>query len=143
MPDTQRKILQNGIIAQNKVNTRKIGNIAEDEVVKYIERKHFELLCRNFVTPYGEADIIAKDGDIFAFIEVKARSSNKYGLPAAAVTKKKMLRYMQIAQYYFMQNNIEDYIVRFDVAEVFGAKGIYDINYIQNAFDFTGISDFY
>ncbi len=125
------------------MNTRKIGNIAEDKAAELVASRGYNVLLRNYTTPYGEADIIAEDKGVYVFIEVKARCSNKYGTPAAAVTKQKMLRYLQIAQYYFMQNGIEDYTVRFDVAEVYTAKGLYEINYIENAFDFTDMSDFY
>ena len=125
------------------MNTRKTGAGAEDAALKYIVANGLELVERNYTTPYGEADIIAKEGSVFVFIEVKARRNQKYGSPADAVTKRKKLRYLNIAQYYFMSKSIRDYEVRFDVAEVYISGGKFNVNYIKNAFDFTGISDFY
>lgn len=125
------------------MNTRKTGAGAEDVAIKYIVANGIEPVERNYTTPYGEADIIAKEGSVFVFIEVKARRNQKYGSPADAVTKRKKLRYLNIAQYYFMSKNIPDYEVRFDVAEVYISGGKFNVNYIKNAFDFTGISDFY
>ena len=125
------------------MNTRKTGAGAEDAAIKYIVANGIEPVERNYTTPYGEADIIAKEGSVFVFIEVKARRNQKYGSPADAVTKRKKLRYLNIAQYYFMSKSIRDYEVRFDVAEVYISGGKFKVNYIKNAFDFTGISDFY
>lgn len=125
------------------MNTRKAGSEAEAIVAEYIGACGLVLEQKNYTTPYGEADIIAKDGDTFVFIEVKARRSTKYGKPAEAVTKQKKLRYLRIAQYYFMNGEIDDFKVRFDVAEVYTSDGKNSVNYIKNAFDFTDISDFY
>ena len=125
------------------MNTRKTGAGAEDAAIKYIVANGIEPVERNYTTPYGEADIIAKEGSVFVFIEVKARRNQKYGSPADAVTKRKNLRYLNIAQYYCMSKSIRDYEVRFDVAEVYISGGKFNVNYIKNAFDFTGISDFY
>ena len=125
------------------MNTRKTGAGAEDVAIKYIVANGIEPVERNYTTPYGEADIIAKEGSVFVFIEVKARRNQKYGSPADAVTKRKKWRYLNIAQDYFMSKSIRDYEVRFDVAEVYISGGKFNVNYIKNAFDFTGISDFY
>ena len=91
------------------MNTRKTGAGAEDVAIKYIVANGIEPVERNYTTPYGEADIIAKEGSVFVFIEVKARRNQKYGSPADAVTKRKKLRYLNIAQYYFMSKSIRDY----------------------------------
>lgn len=125
------------------MNTRQIGGKSEDAVEKYLLDAGFASVKRNYVTPYGEADIIMKDKNEFVFVEVKSRSTAKFGTPAEAVTKKKKLRYLQIAQYFFMSEKIENYAVRFDVAEVYNTNAGLHIDYIQNAFDFTDLSDFY
>ncbi len=125
------------------MNTRKLGFDAESKVMQYLTDSGFEPIARNYTTPYGEADIITKDNDTFVFTEVKARKTQKYGKPAEAVTKQKKLRYLRIAQYYFMSSGITDFNVRFDVAEVYISNGTGCVNYIKNAFDFTDISDFY
>lgn len=143
MSDPQGKILQNGIVSENKVNKVSVGRACENAAVDYLTGLGFELLRRNYTTPYGEADIIMRDGECFVFIEVKARRTVKYGRPAEAVTKKKIYRYLQIAQYFFMNENLDDYAVRFDVAEVYINDDRPRINYIRGAFDFTDISDFY
>ena len=73
---------------------------------------------RNYKTPFGEADIIAEDGEEIAFVEVKARSSDEYGVPAEAVGREKQRRYRKIAEFYWLETGKEPN-ARFDVAEVF------------------------
>lgn len=125
------------------MNKRKIGSIYEDTVLLYLQKSGMELIDRNYVTPYGEADIIMKEGTEFAFVEVKARSSLKYGYPAEAVTKRKQIKYLRIAQYFFANHNIFDYAVRFDVAQIYIQDDKPYIDYIRNAYDFTDINEFY
>ena len=61
---------------------------------KYLKAAGCKILRRNYKTPFGEADIIAEDGEEIAFVEVKARSSDEYGVPAEAVGREKQRRYM-------------------------------------------------
>ena len=80
--------------------------------------------------PFGEADIVAADGDTIVFCEVKTRLSEKFGTPAEAVEAHKQRRYIDIARYFLMKLGRDDVNVRFDVVEVFADS----INHIENAF---------
>ncbi len=99
-------------------------------VAKYLKKQGCKLLKRNYRTPFGEADIIAQDGEEIAFVEVKTRTTDEYGLPSEAVGKEKQRRYYQIAKCYWLEQG-EEPNARFDVAEVY-ADG--QIAYIKNAF---------
>lgn len=107
-----------------------LGKKGERLVEAYLKTLGCKILERNYRTPFGEADIIAKDGDEIAFIEVKARTSDKYGTPKEAVGKDKQRRYYQIAQHYWLKTGQEPN-ARFDVAEVL-ENGT--IEYYKNAF---------
>ncbi len=107
-----------------------LGNKGEKLVVKYLKKAGCKILKRNYVTPFGEADIVAQDGDEIAFVEVKTRTTDGYGLPSEAVGKDKRRRYHQIAKCYWLEKKREPN-ARFDVAEVY-ADG--RIEYIKNAF---------
>ncbi|MBQ8322672.1 MAG: YraN family protein [Clostridia bacterium] len=107
-----------------------LGKKGERLVEAYLKKQKYKILERNYRTPFGEADIIAEDGDEIAFIEVKARTSDKYGAPREAVGKEKQRRYYQIAETYWLKTGKEPN-ARFDVAEVF-ADG--SIEYYKNAF---------
>lgn len=125
------------------MNTRAVGNFAENKAVEFIQKSGKNLLIRNYVTPYGEADAIFTDGEQYVFVEIKARRNSKYGSPAQAVTKNKQKKYLHIAQYFFSEHEIENYSVRFDVAEVYMTGEEPVINYIENAFDFSDYVEFY
>ena len=84
----------------------------------------------NYRTPFGEADIVAPDGDTVVVCEVKARLSEAFGTPAEAVERHKQRRYIDIARYFLMKLGRGDVNVRFDVLEVFADS----INHIAGAF---------
>ena len=107
-----------------------LGRKGEQLVEKYLKKQGCKIIKKNYRTPFGEADIIAKDGDELAFVEVKTRTSDLYGTPSEAVGREKRQRYYRIAEFYWLQTK-EEPNARFDVAEVY-ADGT--IEYIKNAF---------
>ena len=118
MPDSPQDL-------RNKI----LGRKGEELVCKYLKKNGYRILERNYVTPYGEADIVARTGDTYCFIEVKSRASDAYGLPSEAVDGRKRSRYRKIAWYYC---NVlrEEVNCRFDVASVLDGE----IEYFENAF---------
>lgn len=111
---------------------RKIGNLGEEIVANYLVENGYEILARNYLKSYGEIDIVAFKNDVVCFIEVKARKNTKYGYPREAVNFYKQQRIIKASQTYLIENNLTNYIMRFDVAEVFTESR--KINYIENAF---------
>lgn len=107
-----------------------LGKNGEKLVEKYVKKQGFCILRKNYVTPFGEADLIAQDGNETVFIEVKTRASKTYGLPREAVGTNKQRRYFQIAKCFWLETG-EEPNARFDVAEV-DEKGV--ITYYKNAF---------
>lgn len=111
---------------------RRIGDFGEDLAVSYMTNKGYEILCRNYLKPYGEIDIIALKDDIICFVEVKTRKSSQFSYPREAVNYHKQQRIIKASQMYMMENNINNYLIRFDVVEVLTESR--KINYIENAF---------
>ncbi len=95
-----------------------LGKKGEDLVAKYLKKQGYTLLKRNYRTPFGEADIVAREGEEIVFVEVKTRETEDYGLPSEAVGEDKRRRYRKIAQYYGLET-CEEPNARFDVAEVY------------------------
>ena len=112
------------------VHKKVLGKKGEKLVADYLKKQGCKIIKKNYRTPFGEADIIAKDGDELAFVEVKTRTSDLYGTPSEAVGREKRQRYYRIAEFYWLQTK-EEPNARFDVAEVY-ADGT--IEYIKNAF---------
>ncbi len=112
------------------VHKKVLGKKGEKLVEKHLKKQGFKILRRNYRTPFGEADLIAQDGDELAFIEVKTRTSDGFGAPKEAVGATKRQRYQKIAKFFWLQTG-EEPNARFDVAEVW-ADG--RIEYLKNAF---------
>ena len=107
------------------------GKLAEDNATLYLKKKHYKILERNYTCRTGEIDIIAKNGDIIVFVEVKKRNDDKLGRPEEYVTYSKRKKIISCAQNYIYKNNIEDKKFRFDVIAITGEE----IEHIVNAFD--------
>ena len=111
------------------LHNQKLGKVGEKQACSYLKKNGWKILKKNYKTPFGEIDIIAQKGEVVAFIEVKTRLSDIFGLPSEAVTKQRQLRYIRGANYYFA-GKIIDCTVRFDIIEVFKEQ----LNHIENAF---------
>lgn len=108
---------------------RRLGFFGERRAAGYLERRGYKIVERNFRCPFGEVDIIARKGEVTAFIEVKTRSNDNYGAPNESVDNKRKQRYRNCVRFYFANRDI-DCTVRFDIIEVTKAG----INHIENAF---------
>ena len=114
---------------KDSLHNKKLGARGERKAAQHLKAKGYRIVERNFRTPFCEVDIIARKGEVLAFVEVKTRLNDSFGLPCEAVTPAKQRLYIRAAEYYFAARQIED-IVRFDVIEVFPDR----INHIENAF---------
>lgn len=110
-----------------------LGIKGENIAVKYLKASGFHIMERNYRTPFGEADIIAKDNGAVVFVEVKSRGSDAFGQPFEAVDHRKREKLKKIAVYYLKHNKIE-MPVRFDVISIVSNNGQDEINHIREAF---------
>ncbi len=116
--------------SQKNLYKKLLGKLGEQLTAKTLKKQGYKVLLTNYVTPFGEADIVAKKDETLVFVEVKTRTTNKFGTPAEAVGSKKQQKYQNIANYYLQQNNLEEVNVSFAVAEVIDGK----VNVITEAF---------
>ncbi len=113
-----------------------IGARGEQLAVDFIIGLGYTILHRNYRRKFGEIDIIAQDRSTLVFGEVKTRSSDTFGSPAAAVTYRKQKQISTVAQDYLANNKLFDHAARFDVfSVVIGSGTDVQIEHIQNAFD--------
>lgn len=111
------------------------GNIGEEIATKYLKEKKYIIMQRNFLIRTGEIDIIAKDieSNEVVFIEVKTRTTKKYGNPIDAIDAKKMKHIYQTAMYYINKNHLEEQVgIRFDAVEVYLLETNIKIKHIKN-----------
>ena len=120
---------------KDKKYNKKIGSLGEMLVITYLENMNYEILDKNYKTKFGEIDIIAKDKKEYVFIEVKTRTSSKYGMPSEAIDFNKEKHIKKSSQVYVYLNNLENKYIRYDVIEVyFINKNKYYINHLKNNF---------
>lgn len=95
------------------------GNRGEDIAAQYLVDKGYKIIGRNFRIRGGEIDIIAIDptdasGKVLVFVEVKTRTSNKFGTGLEAITYWKMKALTRSAEFYKLQHkNLPD-LMRID-----------------------------
>jgi putative endonuclease len=110
---------------------QRIGRWGEQAATDYLEKSGYAILARNFRTKHGEIDIIARQDKVLVFVEVKARSSNRYGYPEYSVSPKKRLHLLSAAQEYILSHP-EFTTWRVDVIAVEGETGEAKISHFEN-----------
>ena len=116
------------------MNTKLLGNQGESLAADYLVQRGCTILARNFRMRAAELDLVARDGDTIAFIEVKTRKSTRFGTAAEAVDYRKQQKIIQAARYFLQQRRLEDCFCRFDVIEVYAGEAN-KIRHIKGAFE--------
>jgi putative endonuclease len=112
------------------------GEFGEELAVRHLEQRGYRVVERNWrAGRTGEADIIAYDGPVLAFIEVKMRFNDSYGAPQSAVTKGKQAQLARVARSYLYHKELYGTVdCRFDVVAVTFEAGRPVIELIKDAF---------
>lgn len=110
------------------------GARGEQRAAEYLAQRGYTVLARNYRSPYGEIDLICTHGGCIAFVEVKTRSSAKFGAPREAVTPAKQRKIILTAQQWLAEHPTA-LQPRFDVVEVRRAGARCRIHLIPNAFE--------
>ena len=89
---------------------RKIGDIGEEVVCKYLETKGFRVLERNYLRKWGEIDIVAEKDQLLSFIEVKSvsREPGKGYRPEENMHPAKLKRLHRVIQTYLLDRKVPD-----------------------------------
>lgn len=108
-----------------------LGKQGENCACKFLERKGYQIIQRNFSCKQGEIDIIAKDKEEYVFVEVKTRHNFHYGMPSEAVTYRKQKHLCHATKYYLYLHKLEKVYVRFDIIEIIKRKEQFYFNHIK------------
>ena len=111
---------------------RIIGDMGEEKVVWHYRLKGYKIIARNFSCRYGELDIVAQKGDTIIVIEVKTRKNASFAQAKEFVDYHKQNKIKNTTNIFLQKNNLTEYNIRFDVAEVYTESS--KINIIENAF---------
>ena len=95
-----------------------LGRFGEDLACAELVDQGYRILERGYRTRSGELDIVAKHGDYFVFVEVKARQDDSFGDPEAAVTLRKQQKLVWMATDYLARHGLDNVPCRFDVVGI-------------------------
>ena len=113
------------------MNKREVGSQWEQKTVEYLQTIGITVLYKNFRCKIGEIDIIGIENDTYIFIEVKYRSSRRYGYSYEAVNSRKQQTIRKVAEWFIVSSKLPSSTkFRFDVCGIDNDT----ITYIKNAF---------
>lgn len=112
------------------------GARAEDLAARFLERRGYRILARNFQAGRGEIDLIALNRGALCFVEIRSRSSDQFGRPVEAVNRRKRRQVIKAARWALRARRWPRHdSLRFDVVGVDLSREPPEIELIQNAFD--------
>lgn len=119
---------------------RALGTAGEDAAATWLEARGYCILARNARTRYGEIDLVARAGDVVVFVEVKSRTSARFGHPVEAIALPKQRRLARLAAAFIQGRRLGDCQVRFDAVAVYlDASGrVRAIEHLPDAFRVGG-----
>ncbi len=109
------------------------GTEGEAIAERYLTTKGYSILRLNYRFEKAEIDIIAKLEDTLVFVEVKARTGNRYGFPEDAISEKKKEKLMEGAEAYLLENSLQC-LIRFDVIAITKLGNSFEVEHIEDAF---------
>jgi len=124
------------LIEEESMDRIGLGKKAEEAAALYLRNQGYKIIERNFRCSFGEMDIIAEDGDVLVFVEVRSRRSSAYGLPQETVAWLKQQKLRRLAVYYLKIKNAGEKKCRFDVIGILFNQNaeIKSLDLIQDAF---------
>jgi putative endonuclease len=117
-----------------------LGQRGEAAAARFLKQKGLVVVARSDRGRLGELDLVAVDGRVVVFVEVKTRRSHDAGHPADAVDQRKQQRLTRLALTYLKRHGLLEYPARFDVVAVTWSDddGAPAIEHFPNAFEPAG-----
>lgn len=108
--------------SQKNLYKKLYGKRGEDLAVNYLKDLGYKILERNYAIRQAEADVIIEKDNKIIFVEVKSRTTLKYGTPSEAVNYRKQKKYRELALIYLQKKGLENFEISFAVVEVVGEQ---------------------
>jgi len=99
------------------------GMVGEEAAAKFLKKKNFKILKRNFRNRYGEVDIVAEKNNRVIFVEVKTKFGEGFGEPWEMVGRRKLGQIKRMGKIYLSQHNMMNSWCRIDVVGVWMKDG--------------------
>ena len=123
------------LIASDQPEHLRRGQLGERAAKAHLQALGLKFLTANFRSKRGEIDLVFRDADCLVFVEVKARSSERWTRPAAAVDARKKRLLSACGMDYVRRLKDPRVKLRFDIVEVLLADGaVCEVRHLPNAF---------
>lgn len=117
--------------------TTERGRRGEDLAAQHLLREGYEILERNYRIRQGEIDLIAREGDLLCFVEVRSRQSAEHGHPLETIGSRKRQRLVRAARHYLATRGPADVFTRFDVISIVYEPEL-ELQLLRGAFEVDG-----
>ncbi|MFO8165735.1 MAG: YraN family protein [Thermodesulfobacteriota bacterium] len=112
-----------------------LGSFGEDLASERLQDCGYRIVTTNYRCFFGEIDIIARDGDVLVFVEIKTRKNRSLRAVKEAVNSRKQRQISKVALAYMKSNNLWGTRARFDVVAIRLLGGKREIEIIKDAFE--------
>jgi putative endonuclease len=85
------------------MDRQSLGRWGEQQAAEHLRRLGYEILAHNVRTPYGEIDLLARQGEQYIFVEVRTRASNSLGPPELSISPRKLAHMRSAAEAYMLE----------------------------------------
>ncbi len=116
------------------LKNRASGAWGEELALRFLTRRGYTLVERNYRTRYGELDLIVREGSTLVFVEVKLRRGTGFGDPLEAITPHKQATIRSLAEQYLLDREPVFDSLRFDVVGILVGKDAPRVRHIKDAF---------
>lgn len=118
---------------QDIPNKKQVGQAIEQQACNLLSAKGLSLITKNYRCPFGEIDLIMRDGNELVFVEVRLRTNTDYGSAVESINYTKQQKLLKSATHYLQKNRLIDQIdCRFDVIGFSNSN----IEWIKDAFSY-------
>jgi putative endonuclease len=101
-----------------------LGRWGEARAARFLERRGWRVLARNFRFGRREVDLVVRRDDVVAFVEVKTRSGRGFGSPQEAITALKRREIEAVATHFLARYRLDGVSVRFDAMAIEVDRGL-------------------
>ena len=112
-----------------------LGRLGEELASRRLQKLGYEILETNYRCSLGEIDLVARDGDVLVFVEIKTRKNRPLGEAKEAVHKRKQGQLSRVALAYLKSKELWGTKARFDVVAIGVGEGKEKIEIIRDAFE--------
>jgi len=117
------------------LDKKTIGMNGEQAAAAFLREKGYKIIQPNYRVAGAEVDLVASQGDILCFVEVKTRKTCDRGAPEAFVTRPKQLKIIRAARIFSARKPYRDCRVRFDVVSVLRDGNDMTCDHFESAFE--------